>query len=298
VLHVRNPFGSPEQAFPYSAAAISRACGGTGQANAGGYHAAACPCHDDHQFSLSVWDTSLGVRVKCFAGCSPTTVKAAIRALMQGMPLSLHPEIPARPKLTETDLLRIVTRIVGETVDIAGTLAEQRIRDRAITIALPPSLRFHPALWYAESRTSGPAMVALVQTAHGALAGSVHRTWVDTSIRMSLGPVRGHAVHIGQPSARLIVGEGIETALAALQLWGPSFDAWAALSSFGVAALIIPESITEVVVAADNDDPGRKAATTLHARLLRERPTLAVRCFVPGNGVKDFNDTLRLREVA
>jgi hypothetical protein len=104
-------------------------------------------------------------------------------------------------------------------------------------------------------------------------------------------------VRLGQPSPRLIVGEGLETSLSALQMWGPSFDAWSTLSTSGMAAVVIPDTITEVVIAADNEYAGRQAAAELRRRLSRQRPILPVSCFVPGNG-NDFNDALLARAAA
>jgi hypothetical protein len=274
--------------------------GGSGQPNALGWYAARCPSHDDHRFSLSVKDVVGGIIVKCFVGCSPATIKDAIREVMQGV-LTVEPTVPVQPKLTLNDIARIVGRIEDECVSGAGTLVETYMRGRRMAIELPPTLRFHPWLYHAESGTSAPAMVALLQAANRARVAALHRTWIATDgsgkanlipVRKSLGSVSGHSVHLGQPSSRLIIGEGIETTLSALQMWGPFFDAWATLSTSGMTALIVPDTAIEIVIASDNDPAGRKAAVSLHDRLLREDPTRQVTIYTPRGDVNDFNDVL------
>ena len=55
-----------------------------------------------------------------------------------------------------------------------------------------------------------------------------------------------------------MVGEGIETCLAAMQATG--HPAWAALSTSGLRALDLPDDVRDVIVLADGDDPGEAAA--------------------------------------
>ena len=85
----------------------------------------------------------------------------------------------------------------------------------------------------------------------------------------------------------LMVGEGIETCLAAMQATG--HPAWAALSTSGLRALDVPESVREVIVLADGDDPGEGAARDCARRWQREGRR--VRIARPPRG-QDFNDML------
>jgi putative DNA primase/helicase len=55
---------------------------------------------------------------------------------------------------------------------------------------------------------------------------------------MMLGPCRGGVVRLGEPSDVLMIGEGIETCLAAMQAAGN--PAWAALSTSGLRSLDLP----------------------------------------------------------
>jgi hypothetical protein len=76
--------------------------------------------------------------------------------------------------------------------------------------------------------------------------------------KMMLGPCRGGAVRLGPIGDRLMVAEGIETALSAMQATGQA--AWAALSTSGLRTLELPVEARDVVVLADGDEPGAKCA--------------------------------------
>ena len=104
---------------------------------------------------------------------------------------------------------------------------------------------------------------------------------------MMLGPCSGGAVRLAEPVDRLMVGEGIETCLAAMQAMGQ--PVWAALSTSGLRTLDLPEQIRDVIVLADGDEPGKAAATDCGRRWKREGRH--VRIARPPQG-QDFNDLL------
>jgi len=66
---------------------------------------------------------------------------------------------------------------------------------------------------------------------------------------------------VAEPGDVLMIGEGIETCLAAMQETG--HPAWAALSTSGLRALDLPKAVRDVIVLADGDDPGEAAARDL-----------------------------------
>ena len=84
-----------------------------------------------------------------------------------------------------------------------------------------------------------------------------------------------------------MVGEGIETCLAAMQASG--YPAWAALSTSGLKTLDLPQGLFEIIVLADGDDSGEAAAQDCARRWQREGRR--VRIARPPRG-KDFNDLL------
>ena len=102
-----------------------------------------------------------------------------------------------------------------------------------------------------------------------------------------LGPCRGGAVRLGSPSDVLMIGEGIETCLAAMQETG--HPSWAALSTSGLRSLDLPNEVRDIIVLADGDDPGEAAAQDCGRRWKREGRR--VRIARPPRGL-DFNDLL------
>ena len=98
---------------------------------------------------------------------------------------------------------------------------------------------------------------------------------------------QGGVVQLAPAADQLLIGEGIETALSAMQATG--IPAWAALGTSGLRALDLPEHIRRVTVLADVDAPGIAAANDAAWRWAREGRN--VRIARPPSG-KDFNDAL------
>ena len=160
-------------------------------------------------------------------------------------------------------------RLWSETWPIAGSLAEQYLRQRAITCELPDTLRFHPECWHPSAKRL-PAMLSVVE---GAAGFALHRTYLmqDGSGKAQveppkamLGNVSGGAVRLAKASGPLVVAEGIETALSLCcgLLNGPA-TVWAALSTAGLVSLKLPPEVGKLVIAADNDKAGHRAANDL-----------------------------------
>ncbi len=176
-----------------------------------------------------------------------------------------------------------------------GTLVETYLASRGLDLPPPPTLRFHAGLKH-PSGGIWPAMVALVTRGADDTPLAIHRTFlardgggkapVDPQ-KMMLGPCRGGAVRLAEPGDVLMVGEGIETCLAAMQATG--HPAWAALSTSGLRALDLPDDVRDVIVLADGDDPGEAAARDCAWRWKREGRR--VRIARPPQGM-DFNDML------
>lgn len=194
-------------------------------------------------------------------------------------------------------------RLWQEAQPIAGTPAEAYLRDaRGITCPLPPALRFHPEAWHGPTARRWPALVALVDGGDGC---AVHRTWLRPDgagkapiepAKAMLGATAGGAVRLSGGPSRLVVGEGIESALSLLcgLLDGPA-TAWAALSTSGLRGLRLPARPGRLTIACDGDKPGREAAHALAERA--HALGWQVGILDPGDG-RDFNDILTGKAVA
>jgi hypothetical protein len=171
-----------------------------------------------------------------------------------------------------------------------GDLADRYLQEtRGLDLpGFPETLRLHPGLWHGWSNTTWPALVAAVTDTDGSITG-VHRTWLDPATaakaavepqKASLGELKYGAVRLieVEGSDTLIVAEGIETALAAWELWKKRFSVWAAISVPGLEALIVPPQFKRVLVAADHDSngAGQKVAKVLAHRLRLEGRQVAI----------------------
>ncbi|MFO0688366.1 MAG: toprim domain-containing protein [Myxococcota bacterium] len=139
-------------------------------------------------------------------------------------------------------------------------------------------------------------MVALIESGSDGVPLAIHRTFLDPDgggkapvepQKMMLGPCRGGAVRLADPDDVLMVGEGIETCLAAMAATG--HPAWAGLSTSGLRALELPDRVRDVIVLADADEAGEDAAQAFARRW--KRYGRRVRVARPPRGM-DFNDLL------
>jgi len=137
-------------------------------------------------------------------------------------------------------------------------------------------------------------MVALVR---GGPGSAIHRTFLRpdgmgkaevVTPRLALGQIRGGAVPIQPGRGRLAVAEGIESALSLARMLGPDWAVWAALSTAGMRALILPRPPGALLIAPDGDDAGRAAADALARRARGWRVALRL----PPDR-RDWNDVVR-----
>ena len=303
-----------------SAETIAKALGGRKTGNG---WIARCPLHDDQTPSLSISAGRDGkVLVHCHAGCNQRDVYIAVlrnRGLCgkhkRKDPVADEEDADADARKRRAFALAI-WRACGPA---EATLVQTYLAARGIDLPLPNALRFHAGLKH-PSGDIWPAMVALVTNGADATPLAIHRTFLarDGSSKapvdpqkMMLGPCRGGVVRLGDlrgagaadaadadPSGRplatrsiiggvLMVGEGIETCLAAMQATG--HPTWAALSTTGLRALDLPEDVRDVIVLADGDAAGEAAARDCAWRWKRQGRR--VRIARPPQGT-DFNDML------
>ncbi len=104
---------------------------------------------------------------------------------------------------------------------------------------------------------------------------------------MMLGPCKGGAVRLAPFAQPLLIGEGIETTLAAMQATGHC--GWAALSAPGLRSLDLPEEARDIIILADGDDAGTAAANAAASRWHREDRRVRIAQAPTGT---DFNDLL------
>jgi putative DNA primase/helicase len=188
----------------------------------------------------------------------------------------------------------------------AGDPVDNWMRRRGIALATYPTcLRT-----CIRARHSGPpvtfhpAMLAMVADPVGKPV-MIHRTFLTLDgCKAAVGKVRmfcagkvppGSSVRLAPPDATMGVAEGIETALAAAQMF--QVPVWAALSDRGVETFEPPAGTERLLIFSDNDrnGVGQKAAYALAARLSTK---MKVDVSIPDQPDTDWNDVLLERETA
>jgi hypothetical protein len=281
---------------------IAKALGGR---KSGSGWSARCPAHDDRTPSLSLRDGCDGkVLLRCHAGCDQNVVISHLKAsglwMQNGPRLFRYAASRRITKPTEQDhddikRTEAALSIWQAAKPAGGTLVENYLESRGLRLPSTPTLRFNPAMKHPAGDT-WPTLIALVTRGSDDAPLAIHRTFlarngagkapVDPQ-RMMLGPCRGGAVRLAEPGEVLMIGEGIETCLAAMQETG--HPAWAALGTSGLRALDLPKSVRDVIVLADADNPGEAAARNCALRWKRDGRR--VRIARPPKGM-DFNDML------
>jgi DNA primase len=271
---------------------------------------ACCPLHEDRTPSFTIFDG--GQRFHCF-GCQAggdvvdfvvayrgvSTAEAA-RQLHGDTPLpKLEAGFPPRDRRDERDK----SERSDEARDIwicaqpaPGTVAETYLKSRGIRIPLPPTLRFDH-LNYGKCGPTHPCLIALIKGPDGSGQG-IQRTFLKpgglgkarvSKAKLSLGSVSGGAIRIGEPSDQLIICEGLEDGLSLKQEIG--LPVWVTAGTSNLAKVVIPDTVTRISIAGDNDDAGRGAVVKAAERY--SALGFAVQTFFPDPPFKDFNEQLQ-----
>jgi phage/plasmid primase-like uncharacterized protein len=184
---------------------------------------------------------------------------------------------------------------LAATIPAAGTVVEQYCRKRGIN-NIPPTIR----CGFLNDRTDigcqrWPALTAAIQDINGNFVGITCVALAPDGTKAPIakpkrtyGILRGNAVHLAEPDDQLILAEGVETALSVAQVTG--VPAWAALGVNNLEVINLPPTIREVLIAADADQIGLRAAQRAGRRLAAKG--YGVRIAVPEPGYADFNDML------
>ncbi|MHB1302446.1 MAG: DUF7146 domain-containing protein [Acidiphilium sp.] len=192
---------------------------------------------------------------------------------------SHHPEprpapAPAPTRKDNENSLHVARQIWREAIDPAGTPVETYLASRALRLPENAPLRFHPQCPRGIERL--PAMISLMTNPVSGEPCGVHRTFLrpdgggkaDGANKMMLG--KAGIIRL-VPNSDITLGlgiaEGIETALAVMQLagWSP---VWAACSAAGLAKFSVLDGVESLTIFADMDDNGAglKAASECAAR--------------------------------
>jgi putative DNA primase/helicase len=288
-----------------NAAEIATVLGGAHRSS--GWWRCRCPVHESRGATLALRDGASSLIVKCFAGCNRGELLAELRRL--GLTSNAaNDRAPTFSIVRDNDRHDAGRRIAAaQTIwnaasNSRGTPVVAYLTGRGITVPPPPSLRYAPALRRPDG-TSSPAMLGRIEDIDGELIG-ISRTWLGRGpdgqwrrdVRAMLGRAAGGAVRLAPAAETLMVGEGVETALAGMQ--ATMQPAWAALSTSGMTALVLLPIVRNIIILADHDvsGAGERAAYAAAQRWLTEGRR--VRIAMPPEPGTDCNDVLLGRAYA
>ena len=171
---------------------------------------------------------------------------------------------PTKRERSDEDKLAALRKAFRESRPIErGDEACRYLAGRGLGLYdLPESIRLHPGMQYRDGGAvlgTFPTMLAIVTDAAGR-AISIHRTYLQDARKAPVPApkklmqglsIPGAAIRLTPVSRSLGIAEGIETALAAAELF--EVPTWSCISTSGIESFEPPEGVEQIVIFADHD---------------------------------------------
>jgi hypothetical protein len=197
-------------------------------------------------------------------------------------------------------------RLWDAALPLAGTLGERYLAEtRGIDVTQLPStiheaLRFHPSCPFG-ARARHPCIVALMRDPQTDVPIGIHRIGlelvndkVSKLDRMALGCMG--VVKLWPAGEQLVIGEGIETTLAAatrISYRGTALTpAWSAVARGGLGRLPVLPGVQNLILLVDNDANGEGQKAAERSRQSWRAAGRAVTALMPKQTGWDFNDVV------
>lgn len=265
---------------------------------ASGGFAGLCPFHHEKTPSFHVSDVR--GTYKCY-GCGAwgdifdwlmqtkgLTFTEAVEELSGGYVEVTHPDLPDKIRIIRNHEREGDDRRIRHAHDlwlkrepIGGTVAERYlVTTRGIKGLISSILGHVPNAYCSVLGEETNALIAPLQDSLGHvtavqqifLSRETDDAWRDDRgrrVKRTLGAMRDGAVRLGLPDRVLGLAGSVEDALAASWLY--SLPVWATCGEHRMARVWVPEEIEHLVIFADADEPGVKAAQEAKKAHQRDR---------------------------
>ena len=273
-------------------------------------HRVSCPFHDDSNPSCSIYPD----HYYCHA-CGArgdrldwlTQVEGMTRAEALGALHDWDGHATVEQKHSAEEKLDYALSFWNAAGPLVGTLGERYLSEtRKIDVTkLSPSindaLRFHPRCIFGPGEYH-PCIIALMRDPLTDALTGIQRVGLELAPdnkvikinRMALGRMGAVKLWPTTGEGRLIVGEGIETVLAAatrsdqISYDVPLQPAWATLSADALGRFPLVPNVERLIILVDHDPPGKTAASLCTGRY--ERAGRNAVQLMPDEPGFDFND--------
>jgi DNA polymerase len=275
-----------------------------------------CPFHDDPQPSCKIYSDhwfcfgcgERGGRMDWLMrveGMSKAEAMAALQDWSGPVTIDQQQDIAARTALAKEIWLA--------AQPLAGTIGERYLSEtRGIDVGKLPlkiedALRFHPRCVFG-ARAVHPCIVALMRDPVTAVPVGIHRIGlaVENGVvvkldRMALGRMGVVMFWPMIGRGRLVVGEGIETVLAAATRISyenaPLIPAWSAVARGGLGRLPVLPRVERLILLVDNDENGEGQRAAEQCRRVWKSAGRITVPLIPKQRGWDFNDVVFGRKV-
>jgi hypothetical protein len=282
-----------------NAATLARYLGGRRQGNNW-----RCPCPLECGYDLSLGEGEDGkLLAYCFGGCTfddlyPALVEYGLLDDADSPPIAIANGNAIRRPEDAAERIAHARRLYDCSTADERVVTYLRSRGIVLTSSV---LRFSG---HAPHRlgTRLSAMLAPVVDVNGDQVGT-HFTFLRADgcgkadldkkfLHECRGVIRGGAIRLvdHDPGRALLIGEGIESTLSAMQLFG--LPGWSAVYAGGLKTVELPPAIRSVVLAIDHDVSGAGQRNALAAYERWTGQGRSVRLKIPSVRGDDFNDVL------
>jgi hypothetical protein len=227
--------------------------------------------------------------------------------------LVIERESEHRPR-TEDDIARIerANKLWNQGQDPRGTTAQQYLRARALD--LPDNLagavlRYHPCCPWRDEDTGRteriPVLLAAFRSIDGDDITAVHRIRLDQPLRWPkadrrmLGIVHRAAIKFGTVATTLMIGEGVETCMAARQCMATGdierAPVWALGSVGGISFFPVLDGVKRLIILGETGEASAEAVRLCSRRW--QHAGRRVKALYSEIG-SDVNDALIMEKIA